>query len=125
MSDAFFRSLHEYLKMYFVTGGMPEPVNRWVSSGDVHAMNNALEELVKTYEYDFLKHINPYQYPKISLIWNSLPSQLARENKKFLYKAVKQGACYASSVGQSQFSGMRATPSAISRGKLLSLAINS
>lgn len=92
LPDAFFRSLHEYLKMYFVTGGMPEPVNRWVSSGDVHAMNNALEELVKTYEFDFLKHVNPYQYPKISLIWNSLPSQLARENKKFLYKAVKQGA---------------------------------
>lgn len=90
--DTFFKLLLEYLKMYYVTGGMPEPVCRWVTDHNVQTMHHALEELVKTYEFDFLKHISPIQYPKISLIWNSLPSQLARENKKFLYKAVKQGA---------------------------------
>ena len=55
-------------------------------------MQNALFNILNAYERDFAKHPNVKEFPKISMIWNSIPSQLARENKKFLYKVVKEGA---------------------------------
>ena len=90
--DAFFNPLTEKLKMYYVTGGMPEPVAAWTKERDVEAMQNALADIIGAYERDFAKHPGVTEFPKISLIWKSLPSQLARENKKFLYKVVKEGA---------------------------------
>lgn len=90
--DAFFNPLYEKLKMYYVTGGMPEPVRIWTEARDVNAMQEALSNIIKAYERDFAKHPNVYEFPKISMIWNSIPSQLAKENKKFLYKVVKTGA---------------------------------
>lgn len=89
---AFFNPLCEKLKMYYVTGGMPESVALWTEERDVEAMQNALFNILNAYERDFAKHPNVKEFPKISMIWNSIPSQLARENKKFLYKAVKEGA---------------------------------
>ena len=90
--DAFFNPLCEKLKMYYVTGGMPEPVLMWTAARDVQAMQRALSDILDSYERDFAKHPDVKEFPKISMIWRSLPSQLARENKKFLYKAVKEGA---------------------------------
>ena len=90
--DAFFNPLCEKLKMYYVTGGMPESVLMWSKYRDPQAMEDALSDIIETYERDFGKHPDKNEYPKISMIWNSLPSQLARENKKFLYKVVKEGA---------------------------------
>ncbi len=90
--DAFFNPLFEKLKMYFVTGGMPESVRMWTEKRDMEAMQEVLYEILEAYERDFAKHPDPSTYPKISLIWRSIPSQLARENKKFLYKVVKEGA---------------------------------
>lgn len=89
---AFFNPLCEKLKMYYVTGGMPESVALWTEERDVEAMQNALFNILNAYERDFGKHPNVKEFPKISMIWNSIPSQLARENKKFLYKVVKEGA---------------------------------
>ncbi len=89
---AFFNPLCEKLKMYYVTGGMPESVALWTEERDVEAMQNALFNILNAYERDFAKHPNVKEFPKISMIWNSIPSQLARENKKFLYKVVKEGA---------------------------------
>lgn len=90
--DAFFNPLYEKLKMYYVTGGMPEPVRIWTEARDVNVMQEALSNIIEAYERDFAKHPNINEFPKISMIWNSIPSQLAKENKKFLYKVVKTGA---------------------------------
>lgn len=90
--DAFFNPLYEKLKMYYVTGGMPESVFMWTQARDVSAMQNALSDIIDAYERDFAKHPDVSEFPKISMLWKSIPSQLARENKKFLYKVVKEGA---------------------------------
>ena len=90
--DAFFNPLYEKLKMYYVTGGMPESVKMWTEARDVSAMQEALSDIIGAYERDFAKHPNLTEFPKISMIWKSVPSQLARENKKFIYKVVKEGA---------------------------------
>lgn len=90
--DAFFNPLCEKLKMYYVTGGMPESVRMWTEARDITAMQYALSGIIESYERDFAKHPDTHEFPKISMIWKSLPSQLARENKKFLYKVVKEGA---------------------------------
>lgn len=92
LPDAFFNPLYEKLKMYYVTGGMPESVFMWTQARDVSAMQNALSDIIDAYERDFAKHPDVSEFPKISMIWKSIPSQLARENKKFLYKVVKEGA---------------------------------
>ncbi len=90
--NAFFNPLYEKLKMYYVTGGMPESVLMWTQARDTSAMQEALSDILGAYERDFAKHPGVSEFPKISRIWHSIPSQLARENKKFIYKAVKEGA---------------------------------
>lgn len=92
LPDAFFRPLAERLKMYYVTGGLPEPVSRWTQTRDVGAVQAVLSDILASYERDFAKHPRRSEFPKISLVWRSIPSQLARENKKFLYRVVKGGA---------------------------------
>lgn len=92
LPDAFFNPLYEKLKMYYVTGGMPESVLMWTQARDVSAMQNTLSDIIDAYKRDFAKHPDVSEFPKISMIWKSIPSQLARENKKFLYKVVKEGA---------------------------------
>ncbi len=90
--DAFFYPLYEKLKMYYVTGGMPESVLMWTEARDVEAMQEALSGIIGAYERDFAKHSDVSEFPKISMIWKSIPSQLARVNKKFIYKVVREGA---------------------------------
>lgn len=90
--DAFFNPLCEKLKMYFITGGMPEAVLMWTQARDSNATQSALSEIIDAYARDFAKHPNISEFPKISMIWKSVPSQLAKENKKFIYKVVKEGA---------------------------------
>lgn len=90
--DIFFNQLEEKLKAYFIIGGMPEAVEIWVNEKNIELVNNVQENILKAYESDFLKHTGNNEANKISLIWNSVPSQLAKENKKFLYQTVKNGA---------------------------------
>ena len=92
LPEAFFNPLTEKLKMYYITGGMPEVVRRWVETQSVGQVQSTLINIIHAYERDFMKHPEPRVYPKISHVWNSLPSQLARENKKFLYNVVREGA---------------------------------
>ncbi len=92
LPEAFFNPLAEKLKMYFVTGGMPEVVSRWVETQSVGQVQSVLLDIINAYERDFMKHPETKEYPKLARIWNSLPSQLARENKKFLYSVVREGA---------------------------------
>lgn len=92
LPDAFFNPLYEKLKMYYVTGGMPESVLMWTKERDVPLMQETLAGIIGAYERDFAKHPDTKEFPKISLVWKSLPSQLARENKKFIYRVIKEGA---------------------------------
>ena len=90
--DAFANPLYEKLKMYYVTGGMPESVKMWTQERDTEQIQTVLFNILRAYESDFAKHTEPKDFPKISMVWKSIPSQLARENKKFIYKTVKEGA---------------------------------
>ena len=90
--DAFFNPLIEKLKMYFIIGGMPEAVAVWTETGDIAEAEQVQLNILSSYESDFGKHAPAIDVPKIKLIWESLPSQLSKENKKFLYSAVKTGA---------------------------------
>lgn len=90
--DAFYNPLYEKLKMYYVTGGMPEVVDAWASDHDSAEVQTIIREIISAYERDFAKHSMIHEVAKINMIWDSIPSQLAKENKKFLYKAVKEGA---------------------------------
>lgn len=90
--DIFFNMLEEKLKAYFIIGGMPEVVYSWVNEKDMERVNTIQSDILKSYESDFAKHVSNSEANKISLIWNSLVSQLAKENKKFLYQTIKDGA---------------------------------
>lgn len=92
LMEAFFNPLVEKLRLYFITGGMPEAVLRWSQTHDLQEVATVLRNLLNAYENDFLKHPKISEVAKILLTWRSLPAQLARENKKFLYKLVKEGA---------------------------------
>ncbi len=84
--------LIEKLKIYYIIGGMPEAVYSWVNDKDIEKVNKIQKNILDSYENDFSKHTDVNVANKISLIWNGIPSQLARENKKFVYQAVKEGA---------------------------------
>lgn len=90
--DIFFNMLTEKLKAYFIIGGMPEVVYSWVNDKDMEIVNKLQENILLSYESDFSKHTTESEANKISMIWNNIPSQLSKENKKFLYQTVKNGA---------------------------------
>lgn len=90
--EIFFNMLEEKLKAYFIIGGMPEVVYSWVNEKDMERVNSIQNDILKSYESDFAKHVSNSEANKISLIWNSMVSQLAKENKKFLYQTIKEGA---------------------------------
>ena len=84
--------LIEKLKVYFILGGMPEVIYSWVNDKDIEKVNTIQKNILDSYESDFSNHIESSEANKVSLIWNGIPSQLARENKKFVYQVVKEGA---------------------------------
>ena len=90
--DIFFNPLKDKLKMYFISGGMPEAVAAMTEDLDLNYVQNILQSILNAYALDFSRHADNKNVPKINYIWSSLPSQLARENKKFLYQTVKTGA---------------------------------
>lgn len=82
----------ELLRQYYYVGGMPEAVKTYVETGalqEVRAIQNAI---LHGYEQDFSKHAPKEQIPRIRMVWNSIPSQLFKENKKFIYGALRKGA---------------------------------
>ena len=90
--DLFFNPLVEKLKMYYLSGGMPEAIVALLENRDISLTQEVLQNILNAYALDFSKHVDTKDIPKINHIWLSLPSQLARENKKFLYQSVKPGA---------------------------------
>lgn len=90
--EVFEKQLIEKLKVYYIVGGMPEVVYSWVNDKDIEKVNQIQKNILDSYEHDFSKHVDASDANKISLIWNGIPSQLARENKKFVYQVIKEGA---------------------------------
>ena len=90
--DIFFDKLKEKLKAYFIIGGMPEVVNSWTQEKDMEKVNKIQQNILRAYESDFSKHTSNIEANRISIIWNSIPSQISKQNKKFLYQVAKEGA---------------------------------
>ena len=84
--------LIEKLKTYYIIGGMPEAVYSWINDKNIEKVNKIQKNILDSYEEDFSKHVDASEANKISLIWNGIPSQLSRKNKKFVYQVVKEGA---------------------------------
>ena len=84
--------LEKYLKNYLIVGGMPEAVQAWVDTHDYKEVDEVQDRILRDYADDFGKYATPETATKIRLIWDAIPSQIARENNKFIFSHVKQGA---------------------------------
>ena len=91
MMTAFKHDLIDSLKHYYFVGGMPEVVASFASDNDFNKVRRIQRRILEAYEQDFSKHAPNETVPKIRMIWNSIPSQLAKENKKFIYGLVREG----------------------------------
>lgn len=80
------------LKQYMFVGGMPEAVKSFATNKDMAEVRRLQNAIISGYKEDFSKYTESYNVPKINAVWNSLPTQLAKENKKFTYKDVQKGA---------------------------------
>jgi len=80
------------LKKYYYVGGMPEAVQCFADKDDYFEVRKIQKELLKYYEEDFSKHAPKETVPRIHMVWNSIPAQLAKENRKFIYGVVREGA---------------------------------
>ena len=79
-------------RRYMVSGGMPEAAVSMLENQGMQAVDDILQGILDLYELDFAKYADPREIPRIHALWRSLPSQLAKENRKFIYKVVKKGA---------------------------------
>ncbi len=88
----FTNKLKEYLHYYLYVGGMPEVVDAFVKTRDWQLVRRIQNRILNSYEGDFSKHVPNETVPRIRMVWQSIPSQLAKENKKFVYGVIRQGA---------------------------------
>ncbi len=89
---SFKQSYIDALKHYYFVGGMPEAVQCFAEDADFNEVREIQKRILAAYEQDFSKHAPIDIVPKIRMLWNSIPSQLAKENKKFIYGLVREGA---------------------------------
>lgn len=82
----------EWLRNYFIVGGMPEVVSTFLMRADHADVRRVQERILAAYEQDFSKHAPPHEVPRIRQLWQSIPAQLARENRKFVYGVARAGA---------------------------------
>jgi len=84
--------LEKYLKNYYIVGGMPEAVQTWIDTHDYNEVEEVQDRILKDYADDFGKHTTHDTATKVRLVWDAIPSQIAKENNKFIFSHVKQGA---------------------------------
>lgn len=82
----------DLLRQYYYVGGMPAAVLSYSENKNTHKVREIQRQILSDYEQDFSKHAPYNEVPRIKMVWNSIPSQLAKENKKFIYGAIKKGA---------------------------------
>ncbi len=92
LMDAFAEKYIRLLKLYLYTGGMPEVVDAYAKRRDVAEVREIQKTILELYEDDFGKHAPKEDMPRIRMVWNAVPLQLAKENKKFFFGQVKEGA---------------------------------
>lgn len=90
--DAFSDRYIYHLKNYFYVGGMPEAVDRFRMESDYFAARRIQKDILTQYKGDFSKHIETKDIPRVNMVWESIPMQLAKENKKFFFGKIKNGA---------------------------------
>lgn len=90
--SVFTEKLKEYLRYYFYVGGMPEVVSAFIQTRDWQLARRIQNRILNSYEGDFSKHAPNETVPRIRMVWQSIPSQLAKENKKFVYGVLREGA---------------------------------
>lgn len=88
--QAFHNELIEWMRKYFFSGGMPEPVKHFAETGNLTEVREIQREIIDSYLLDFSKHAITSDIPKLGLIWNSIPAHLAQENKKFIFSAIRK-----------------------------------
>lgn len=88
----FHEKLITLLRYYFFVGGMPEAVKKFVETRDWSAVRKIQEAILQSYQSDFSKHAPTDIVPRINMVWESIPAQLAKENKKFIYGIIREGA---------------------------------
>ena len=103
MIDVFAEQLTDFLKQYYFVGGMPEAVLTYSSTRNYGQVRRVQRAILDTYEGDFSKHTSKDIAEKCRQVWQSIPSQLAKENKKFVYGAVKKGGRGRDYLGAIQF----------------------
>ena len=81
----------KYLRIYYFVGGMPEAVLRYIETRDTMSVREVQNNILAIYRSDMSKHASPQEVVRITQVWQSIPAQLARENKKFIYGAIKSG----------------------------------
>ena len=92
ISDLLATKLTEKMKIYFLVGGMPEAVTTWLTTKDINATRATQSDILAAYERDFSKHVSESEANRISQIWHSISAQLSRENKKFVFQVIREGA---------------------------------
>lgn len=92
MMGSFQQTYDDALRQYYFVGGMPEAVKEFSENRDFHQAREVQRRILDAYEQDFSKHAPNEIVPKIRMVWNSIPSQLAKENKKFIYGLIREGA---------------------------------
>lgn len=92
LPEIVYNRMREHCREYMVCGGMPRALLAWIESRDIDRVDNEIGNLIISYELDFSKHAPKRLVAKIFDIWRSIPSQLARENRKFVYKLIRSGA---------------------------------
>lgn len=92
MAANFKQDYIDLLKHYYYVGGMPEAVQAFADDRDFNEVREIQQRILSAYEQDFSKHAPTETVPRIRMLWNSIPSQLAKENKKFIYGLIKEGA---------------------------------
>lgn len=92
LAEAFCTKLSIYLSEYLTVGGMPAAVNAFLETRDWQIVEEELDSILQAYEADFSKHIPAGDIPKLNQIWRSIPAQFARENRRFFFGEVRQGA---------------------------------
>lgn len=88
----FHEELLNLLRTYLLVGGMPEVVQKWITTHDYSLVREKQSEILNSYIGDFSKHVPLSQIPRLNMVWDSLPAQLSKENKKFLYNILREGA---------------------------------
>jgi predicted AAA+ superfamily ATPase len=91
MITSFKTKLIGHLRHYYFIGGMPEAVSSFLSENDFDKVRSIQKSILSSYDHDFSKHAPAEIVPRIKMLWQSIPSQLSKENKKFIYGVVKQG----------------------------------